>query len=120
MTDCRVSNKIVCERELTSDSNITSSTIVTDRVLNYLRVDYSFLSKLTDTNTFGHFEQFTTTSTIEFDYSSTTTLFLTGLKRAGTSSYPSLKMNLHFKVIHNLIGDNHSYYTGLSADRWIE
>ena len=115
-----MSNKIVCERELTSDSDISSSTIRTERVLNYLSVDYSFLSKLTDTNTFGHFEQITSSSTIDFDYSSTTTLFLTGLKRAGTSSYPSLRLNLHFKVIHNLIGDNHLYYTGLSAIRWIE
>ena len=120
LTDCTVSNKIICERELTSDSDITSSILSTERILNYLSVDYSFLSKLSDTNTFGEILLIDTQGNPQFySYSDFTTLFLTGTQQS-RGAYPALKINLHFKVIHNLIGDNHYYYTGLSAGTWIE
>ena len=120
MTECTVMNRLICERQLATISNIQCSIPSTDGVINYLRVDYSFLTKLSDTNTFGEVIIIDSQDHQEvFNYSNRTTLFLTGYQR-GQGAYPSLHLNLHFKVIHNLIGENHSYYTGLSADRWIE
>ena len=120
LTECSVSNKIICERELTSDSNIERSIPFMNMVIKYLSVDYSFLSKLSDTNTFGEIILIDTQDNPQtYHYSDFTTLFLTGEQKSH-GAYPALKINLHFKVIHNLIGDNHYYYTGLSANRWIE
>ena len=119
MTECTVMNRLICERQLATNSNIQRSIPSTDGVINYLRVDYSFLTKLSDTNTFGEVIIIDSQDHQEvFNYSNRTTLFLTGYQRG--DGYPALRLNLHFKVIHNLIGENHSYYTGLSADRWIE
>ena len=77
-------------------------------------MDYTVLASLYDVYTFGMIMHIDRGA---LDCGSITTLFLSGEQFI---SYPSFHRNLHFKVIHNLIGDDHNNYNGLSADRWIE
>lgn len=107
ITNCPITNKIICERELTINSSITNDFIARiGRKLNYLIVDYSFLARITPVS-----------GEVMVSYNST--LFLTGVQ-LGSEAYPSFHLKIHFKVIHNLIGVNHSYYPDLTAGTWIE